>query len=138
MENSESEQKSETAPAVDPGQVYYFGKWPGDEGGHFLWSPTGNRISSYKATVLGYPPVELLDGEFCPKGRQIEGLAQVTLFKGWSILAFWDRSGDKRGGSNSAFLAKGQFGFEELLKAARIQYPKHFERMDFEVRLVAG
>ena len=49
------------------------------------------------------------------------------------MLAYWDRSQDGRPGSNSAFAAEGEHTLEDLLAAAKEQWPWVFERQKFEV-----
>jgi hypothetical protein len=58
--------------------------------------------------------------------------AQVGTF---SIVTFWDYTGDKRSGSNSAFFAEGRHTAEQLLAAAREQYPEIWARFTFEIKL---
>jgi hypothetical protein len=38
---------------------------------------------------------------------------------GWSYVAWWDRQGDKRGGSTTGILARGEWTTDQLLDAAR-------------------
>ncbi len=51
----------------------------------------------------------------------------------WTGIAFWDRSGDERGNSNSAFLVDGPRTFEEVVVASRQAFPRVWERMKFDV-----
>jgi len=64
---------------------------------------------------------------------QPEGFATVTRVAGLTIVAFWDRSGDRRFGSNSAFVADGEHCFDEVMAAAREAFPSIFKRFTFEV-----
>jgi len=45
---------------------------------------------------------------------------------GWSIVAWWDRQGDERGGSHTAIAAPGEWTDDELLEAARVRTPWAF------------
>lgn len=120
--------------------MFYFGCW-GDTG-HYLW----NRERRY--TREGdcpfdpfYPRVEghaHIDGVFCPKNRQVQGEATVTVKDGWTILAFWDRSVDHRPNSNSAFIERGAFTFEEMVSRAKAEFPAIWARFAFEVRPAEG
>ena len=53
---------------------------------------------------------------------------------GFTIVSFWDRSSDKRFGSNSSFIEFGHYQFNEMIALARIAFPKLFARFDFEIR----
>ncbi len=57
--------------------------------------------------------------------------------QGWTALAFWDRSSDRRGGSNSAILAAGTLDFEAMVAIAADNFPSVWARITtaFEVRL---
>lgn len=50
---------------------------------------------------------------------------------GWTAIAFWDRSGDSRPNSNSAFLIAADVSDKELLAMARAQWPYIFARAGF-------
>jgi len=87
-----------------------------------------------------YPKI---DGGFCPgmedddtrhhDVKQVQGHARLTHHNGWTILAFWDRTGDSRGNSNSAFLEQGEHSFDEMVAKAKATFPKIWERFTFEV-----
>lgn len=65
-----------------------------------------------------------------------EGVAALVYVGGWTVIAYWDRSGDGRGGSNTAFAAAGHHSFESLLASAKEQWPQIFERhARFEITL---
>ena len=110
----------------------YFGCW--GEPGHYLWTPEHrNPPRDARPSFVGFIG-EGIDGTFCPLGREIEGLCALTQIEGWTVLSFWDRSGDKRGKSNSNFLLPGTLGQQEALEAARAAFPELFARFPFEVR----
>jgi len=104
--------------------------------GHYLYRPPGISSSRRKLTPFGWE----LDGGYAPKGRQVEGRARLVHDKGWTILAFWDRTGDTRGNSNSAFLIEGEHTFDEMVAMAQEHYPKVWKRITakFEVTQHAG
>jgi hypothetical protein len=64
-----------------------------------------------------------------------QGQADLVFVDGWTVIAYWDRSQDTRGASNSAFAAEGRHSFAELLTAAKEQWPWVFERQKFAVVL---
>lgn len=136
-------------------RVLYFGYWyPG--GGHMLCKPSG--YSEREDTL----PQELrrLDGPFAGDPAKIkgyydgvhgkqtvphwdtndqeQGLGRLHHVAGWTVLAFWDRSGDTRGSSNSAFLAEGELSFEEMRDLAQEHFPSIWTRITnaFTVRCV--
>jgi hypothetical protein len=120
-------------------RVLYFGCW--GQVGHYLWDPRGehpkddtmptelrrNKIDGVYAPVFGLRPGYNYDRE------QPEGRARLAYVSGWTVLAFWDRSCDRRGASNSAFLLEGHFDFAGALALARATFPSIFERFTFEV-----
>lgn len=124
-------------------EVYYSGdaRPVGREAGHYLhdrqmrhacWNPRFDRLARLPRDF----PIEnpwSLDAGFAPQGEEVEGLALVHHLSGWTILAFWDRSGDQRRGSNSAFVIRGELSFIEAVEAAREAFPKIWARFDFGV-----
>lgn len=89
---------------------------------------------------------ETLDGKFAPKTKPKtyyevaqefpQGQARLTYIKGWTIISFWDRTGDSRGASNTAFVFDEKLSGDEALRIAREKFPKLFERFTFEVEIV--
>lgn len=135
---------------LEPGLVLFFGAWSPRDLGHYVYLPDG-RIDSPLWHQLGH----LIDGMIAPRvneesgwqrspgtGRRGGEAAQgeyvvARLSAGdrrWTALAFWDRSADGRGASNSAFLGEGEWTAEGLLLAARAAYPDIFARFPFELR----
>jgi len=118
----------------------YFGCW--GEKGHYLW--TRSRRPALEPETL---PPELhahkLDGVYAPrlpgkyagdKGPEAaQGRATITHVAGWTVLAFWDRSVDDRGASNSAFVIPGELTFEQARDRAREAFPEVWRRFTFEV-----
>ena len=120
-------------------RVLYFGcrsSRPGD-GGHFLYEPGWWSVRSFKA--FDY---QMLDGMYAPGGErlrrwksfeQVEGHAAWHVVNGWTVVSFWDRSGDARGNSNSAFVVEGEHSFEHVLELAREVWPEVFTRFTFDI-----
>ena len=118
-------------------KVYYFGCW--GETGPSLCSPGQHKVHSERHAT----PWESHDAVLCPgyvrlyeNGPQIEGEAALHHKGGWTALAFWDRSVDKRGGCNSVFFAEGTYGPAAVLEIAREHFPEVWVRFTFEVRVV--
>lgn len=118
--------------------VYYFGCGK-HEAGHYWHKPGAVGIMRRPP---GCPWGNDIDGGLAPsfaiwraRGRREapQGQALVAHAGGWTALAYWDRSMDSRPGSNSAFAAEGDYSFDELLTAAKEQWPWVFERQRFEV-----
>jgi len=117
----------------------FFGCW--GQLGHYLWLPIG------KTAVLSLP-WQNIDGALTPGKRpwlryndhtvpseeQIEGLAQLHHRSEWTALAWWDRSVDKRHGSNAVIFAKGTFTFDQMLVIGREHFPSVFARFTYEIR----
>ena len=113
----------------------YFGCWNHNprEAGHAIWNAEHRRPKAEEIPSFAGPHGWSLDGKFCPLGAQVEGLCVLTQLEGWTMLSFWDRSGDKRGNSNSNFLFPGTLGQQEILDAARSTFPELFARFPFQV-----
>lgn len=119
-------------------EIYCHGVGITGEGGHYLFNQKMWSISPYSSKSLpeDFPcGVAHLDGCFLPpKGPQVEGVSSLWHVNDWAVLAFWDRSGDERGNSNSAFVIRGQMvGFVQACRIAREAFPEIWERMAFEV-----
>jgi hypothetical protein len=65
--------------------------------------------------------------------REVQGEALLHHAKGWTALAFWDRSVDSRPGSNAVFFADAYRGFDAMLADAREHWPTIFARFGFEI-----
>lgn len=139
-----------TTDEMEQTECYYFGTW--DQPGHYTFNRNrqGVRPSSTPGEVPSLLDANRLDQRFCrnPGGQYVgnepEGLAyyHVVEIKGtnesadapfvgskWTIIAFNDRSGDSRPGSNSAFIARGEHSFNDMKNIARIQFPTVWKRM---------
>jgi hypothetical protein len=116
--------------------------------GHALYRPglgSSSRETNRLMEKLGIYPK--CDGGFCPgmegldaartsRVKQVEGHAKLTFLNEYTILAFWDRTGDGRGNSNSAFIEGGENTFDEMVAKAKEVFPQIWERFTFEVKLV--
>lgn len=121
-------------------RAVYFGLYPGDSGGHFVWSLGGHaswlRASSPR-NVHNVPfDAGDLDGKLAPKVTRDAGAARLHHIERadgwWSILAWHDYTGDRRPGSNSAIVVHGlvKYGFADMLQLARSLFPEVMDRLD--------
>jgi len=124
-------------------KVFYFGCQRGRAGHYWHFFPSIPWKQHYEMEPLG-----VIDGKYAPRvgpdrrarpdlmetrPEAPQGQAALVYEKGWTVLAYWDRSQDTRGASNSAFAAEGEHSFEELLADAKEQWPWVFERQKFTV-----
>jgi hypothetical protein len=119
-------------------KVFYFGY---NGSGHYLVDKDGDKFSS---TTEFSPWGSRPDGTLCPEGlvlrkleegsgMQPEGKALLHHKDGWTALGFWDRSGDTRLNSNSNFLVRGTYTFDEMLALAKEQFHDVFARIKFPI-----
>jgi len=85
-----------------------------------------------------------IDARLCwnsPKGDrdrydrrdETEGLAFRTCCGGYTAVAFWDRSVDRRGACNSVFIVRGDLTFKQVMRVARHCWPRVLGRFSFDV-----
>ena len=58
-----------------------------------------------------------------PNREQAQGAAALRYKDGWTSLAWWDRSGDARYGSNTAFFARGIHSYGTMIELLARCYP---------------
>lgn len=79
----------------------------------------------------------LVDAVFSPCDSDKEGLTQLVYLNvrsfACTLLSFWDRTVDNRLGSNSNFLLKGLFSFDDSVSLSKISWPSIWGRFSFEV-----
>jgi hypothetical protein len=115
--------------------MVYAGVHPRRTSGHFAWTEEW-RAPEYKAAFpFGYTELERYapnsrPGRETPREDQVQSVAVVRQDRGWTVLAMWDRSGDCRHGSNSAFFAPGHLTGEEVLALARELFPEVVARIE--------
>ena len=116
-------------------EMYYFGCWRGV--GHYLHASTGERLSLVDAWRLprDFPcrPAALDSSFLPPRLPQVEGRATLVHLNGWTVLSFWDRSGDARPGSHSTFIVRGTHPFDVFCAMAQRTFPQVWARMPFLV-----
>jgi hypothetical protein len=112
-------------------KVHYFGNIKaGQADGHQLYCNTGD--GSKLRGVQPWQPYYILDSRLAPRlsnGQEApQGQALIHHKDGWTAIAFFDRTGDPRGASNSVFLIEATVNFEEGVELARASWPQLFER----------
>jgi hypothetical protein len=121
---------------VTPPRVYYFGC--GLRAGHWwyapqkegrMWQPN-SAVADAMRTV--FPRI---DGNYCPDG-DVPGEAKLTRVRGWTVLAWWDRSVDMRGGSNSVIVADRSLDFDQMIALLAIHFPEVSKRQRVPIRFV--
>ena len=139
-------------------RVFYFGAI--DRPGHYLWQPGRNGVKSVpgpEADTLGWGwCAGKLDGRYPPARRRAPDkrgycmvLAEATQGAAalhhetrndveWTILAFWDRSVDTRGGCSSTYLLEGTHDYPTAVKLAKEHFPTVWARYTFHVHLYPG
>lgn len=111
-------------------ETFYFGVRGARERdlGHFLWPPalvtTVHENPPFQAAHPNWLRSNFLDGLYAPHDvKEQERVATLNHIGGWTVLAFWDRSGDKRGASNGAFILSGRLSFEAAVTRAEAAFP---------------
>lgn len=126
--------------------MYYFGcskLKPRDPVGHYLHD---NNLRHDWDVEKGLPVLwrnGKIDGGFAarvyqPNGDSIEapqGQARWMMCQGWTLISFWDRTGDSRPGSSSTFISKEHLTFEQMVAIAKEEFPQIWNRFNFEVKL---
>lgn len=123
-------------------EVYYFGCWGGL--GHYLWTPGGRTrneermpwsLRELDGSLAGDPALAdaRRPGHW---SDQPEGVVRLHHRAGWTAIAFWDRSQDQRGNSNSAFLARGDLTGEEMIERFELSFPAVWQRITGRFPLV--
>jgi hypothetical protein len=131
--------------------IYYFGCW--NEPGHYMHKPDGSTVRMNEQ-VGPFGNGNMLDGSFPPHirksggtcGERIEdeSISVVAHVHGWTVLAMWDRSVDKRGACNAAFVMEGEHDHAAMWDSARRWYPTIVARLaaspkpDVGERLASG
>jgi hypothetical protein len=99
--------------------------------GHRLYDPSktvqpGER-SWLEVQLDGMPDPAIRRTLGEPEGHvyRATNTAQVEA-AGWSMVHWWDRQGDQRGGSHTCLAARGVWTAEELIAAGREQVPWAF------------
>jgi len=123
--------------ALGKDDVLYFGVEQRNRPGHRYVSPSGGDTFEMEKKLPRFlnPRQGLIDGQYCIQTTNVEGRALIHFVQGWTVLSFWDRSGDSRGGSNSNFVVKGRHSFNDMVEITRALFPQIWARFNFDVTL---
>lgn len=122
--------------------MVYFGPW--ERSGHFMFDERGLEVPYREGETLTAWPYNEIDGTLQPgrvlwrdhwiqQGPMREGDAVVHHKDGWTALAIWDSSVDKRPGCSSTYIAKGTFTFEQMVEMAKARFSERWNKMRFQV-----
>ena len=116
--------------------IFFFGCAKGDQSGHRMHKSRFSDMQYQEVARLVYsnPWRHSIDGTLAPAGcGQKQGQALLHCKDGWTAISFWDRTGDSRMGSNSAFLAKGDYTFAEMINLASTAFPEIMASFKFSI-----
>lgn len=66
----------------------------------------------------------------CAQRDETQGRAFIHFAHGWTIISWWDRSEDRRAGSNAVFFLRGYRQWAEAFRRAREAFPQEIARME--------
>lgn len=81
----------------------------------------------------GFPWGYEVDGKLQPHPGWNQGHARLHHKDGWTALAWWDMTVDKRPASCSALLVNEIHTFEEMVQLLKTTYPSVFQRQTKEL-----
>jgi hypothetical protein len=110
-------------------KLYYFGCLK--VAGHFLYeNSSGHEVSARRIDIPGFEinqRLDVPDGIF-PPGSKVQGKYLESLVPPLRIVAWWDYTGDERGGSNSNLIGFNYRNAEEMLDDAIKLFPTVMKR----------
>lgn len=115
----------------------YFGCYK--DTGHYHWYPSPDGIRSVLSCMHEdrrnpTPWGDRIDGTLCPQSTNDLGKAYLHHLDGWTALAFWDRTVDRRPGSCSVFcIERCLWEFRDVLAAFQAAFPTIYARFPFEI-----
>lgn len=129
--------------------MIYFGCW-GQPGHYFHQSGSYGPRSASRAVCQSLPWTDVeCDGNLQPgtaelekryEGErprsQVEGVCRLHHRQGWTAMAFWDRSGDRRGNSCSVVMVEGTHDFANMMEMFEREFPSIYARCTTKFRLV--
>ena len=124
---------------TQPTNPIYFGC--ARESGHYFFDPdhyvcggTGLRVSPPKDFPWGYE----VDGKLQPHPGYKQGQVKLHHKDGWTLIAWWDMTVDKRPASCSAFAVDGkgfEYAFTEMVQFLKENFPQVAERQTVDLYL---
>lgn len=119
-------------------RVFYFGCY--NSIGHKFYSAGGLPMSEKDWEDMPWK-YSSIDGTYAPAERprkhvvipEPDGVCKLYHHRGWTMVAFWDKSFDSRTGSNSVFIVEGEYKFSSAISRAKSVFPEIFRRFNFEL-----
>jgi hypothetical protein len=124
---------------ADTVPAYFFGVCPGSRSGHYCHVPGLGRwrnddpLTPWVGKESWWGPIgETTALEACWDKRdgQPEGEPRFDRRDGWTLVAMWDRSADKRMGCCAIFAFQRDLTDPEALALARELFPRVFARIE--------
>jgi hypothetical protein len=109
------------------------------EAGHHLWANESRSMRPEQiAAQYDINPNLLrnLDATFPPGHAQHECIYNTCVIHPIRIIAWWDRSLDKRPGSNSALIGIGYNSADDMFIDAETQFPSVMKRQNMKLRSI--
>jgi hypothetical protein len=103
--------------------------------GHHLFSPPSSIMQSECLAPWKVGEIDQAMQPGCTRGvgarhdEQLLGVARLHHRAGWTMLSCWDRSVDRRPGSNANFMVEGEHDFEAMLALAAEAFPGVWKRV---------
>lgn len=118
--------------------IYFCGVWPGRTAGHYTYDTHGNKLwnehTPWRNEYMSRPMCDARITALLPPGtrdnKQIERVRHHFQSGGWTLIAWWDRSGDCRFGSIAAFAINALLDADAAEQYARQVFDNIFKRMD--------
>jgi len=131
-------------PWVETVEAYYFGCI--DDAGHYWFDRYYQSVSRKDHILCG----RHIDTGFCPgmplddraRRTRPEKVGEAALHHvgrapdNWTVLAWWDRSVDTRGNSNSNIVVRGTHDYPVMIAVANAQFERVMKRQVVELTLV--
>lgn len=116
-------------------KLRFFGVLAANDSGHFLHDERGQ---AGWPGMFGPWRVSEMDGLLQPDGPQTQGAAKLWHRDGYSALAWWDRTGDRRVGSCAVILADEVLDEASLIEHASRVWPAVMARQPRPVVMVGA
>lgn len=131
---------AEIASMAECSTAYFVGVWPDPyTKGHYCRTPDGQLAKRAVTPWTGHYGDPITDG-VCMKimgateqygaHMQPEGVRFHQQKEGWTLVCWWDRSGDPRKGCVAGFALKGSYNADQAEAEARRLFPLVFSRID--------
>lgn len=120
-------------------EVLFFGCQSATSKGHYFFRPHFRKYD-FDPKHFRDEQGRHLDGGFLEAQgvRDVQGSAAYRQLNGYSIVSWWDRSGDSRGASNSAFIVQGDHTPQEVMRLGAESFPTILPRQKAPITLPDG